>query len=201
MLHRPMDEHCSTEDASLNTSESLTPQTLVTTTRRLPRLRECQLYFVHIVPYRPPDATNAEITLHDAESAIELDVFHMFGSPHQEIGPFLDVLSHFHINRLELELVTFLQDPMAIGLPPPNHRPIHVRDLWTDLETADDAPLAILSALAPVLRPGTLHAFHCTWREWNGCAAIGSFLRTVGHTITELTLNMSVASWVEDMGG
>ncbi|KAH9899332.1 hypothetical protein C8Q73DRAFT_316439 [Cubamyces lactineus] len=70
-----------------------------------------------------------------------------------------------------------------------------------DLDTADDAPAGILSALSSALCPDTLQVFHCRWRYWDECTAVGSFLRNAGRSITDLTLNMSAASWVEEAGG
>ncbi|KAI0642665.1 hypothetical protein C8Q79DRAFT_226097 [Trametes meyenii] len=196
MLHKPMDEIV--EGAS---DASVTPNTLARTARRLSRLRECQLYFVHIVPPSPPPPPPPEVSAVTDdldEPPIDLAVFHIFGSSGQKIAPFIELLAHFRIGRLELELVTFEQYP-APPLPDVSRR-IRVRELCADLETVDDAPFAILSALAPALAPGVLQAFHCSWREWNGCSAVGAFLRNAGHTIADLSLNMSVVSWVEDSG-
>ncbi|KAI0676466.1 hypothetical protein C8Q78DRAFT_1073269 [Trametes maxima] len=195
MLHKPMDEIV--EGAS---DASVTPSTLARTARRLSRLRECQLYFVHIVPPPPPSSSGVSVVTDDDpdEPPIDLGVFHIFGSSGQKITPFIELLAHFRIGRLELELVTFEQCPVP---PSPDvSRSIRVRELCADLETVDDAPFAILSALAPALAPAVLQAFHCSWREWSGCPAVGAFLRYAGHTIVDLSLNMSIVSWVEDSG-
>ncbi|KAI0823001.1 hypothetical protein BC628DRAFT_633214 [Trametes gibbosa] len=192
MLHKPMDEQPPGVSGTLDAS--LTPSTLARTTRALPRLRECQLYFVHIVnTVRCPNADSAQ-----SASLVDLSVLHIFGSAHQEIGPFLEMLAYFRIDRLELELVSF--DPCPMLSSDSQLGRVHIRDLWADLETVDDSPVAILSALAPALSPGVLQTFHCNWREWSGCEPVGAFLRTVGHSLADLELNMSVPSWVEDKG-
>ncbi|OSD01487.1 hypothetical protein PYCCODRAFT_522469 [Trametes coccinea BRFM310] len=200
MLRHPMDEQSSGTDGP--PEASITPRTLVRTAKRLPRLRECQFYFVHIVPSRPPDAADAtpEDTHDGTESRLDLSVFHIFGSSHQETSPLLELLSCFRMDRLELELVTFVQEPEALTHLPRHVRRIEVRDIWADLDTADDEPIAILPPLASALAPGILQAFHCSWKDWDGCAVVGAFLHDVGSTILELALNMSVASWVEDLG-
>lgn len=193
MLHKPMDDQPPGIDG---TSEpSVTPYTLVRTARRLPRLRELQLYFVHIVPLPPTDSESEGV---QRAPPIDLRVFHIFGSARQEIGPFLEMLAHFRTDRLELELVTF--DTCSTRPSAALARPIHVRDLRADLEAADDAHVAILSALASALLPGVLQVFDCSWREWCGCQPVGMFLNDVGHSLTDLTLNITVKAWVEERG-
>ncbi|CDO70473.1 hypothetical protein BN946_scf184569.g16 [Trametes cinnabarina] len=201
MLRHPMDDQSGGPDGRPDAS-AITPQTLVRTAKRLPRLRECQFYFVHIVPSGTPtpDATTAE-PLHAAPyPLIDLSVFHIFGSSHQETGPLLELLSYFRMDRLELELVTFVQEPATFPMPPAHFRRIEVRDIWADLDTADEEPIVILPALASALAPGILQALHCSWKDWAGCITVGNFLKDVGSTLTNLTLNMSVASWVEELG-
>ncbi len=189
MFYEPMDDQPPGVDGTV------TPYTLVRTARRLPRLRELHLYFVHVVPY-PPTGSETE-GVHRAPP-IDLRAFHIFGSAHQDIGPFLEMLANLRTDRLELELVTF--DACSSRPSAALARRIHVRDLWMNLETADDAHVAILSALASALSPGVLQAFHCSWREWSGCQPVGIFLKDVGDSLTELTLNMTVKSWVEERG-
>ncbi|KAI0327218.1 hypothetical protein GY45DRAFT_1327921 [Cubamyces sp. BRFM 1775] len=182
------------------TDALITPHTFLRIARRLPRLRRCQLYFVHVVHSLEPTLDDTEdVFLNDLP--IELDMFHIFGSSCQETGPFLELLSSLCIDRLELELVTFVQGPNTAALPlEPRLRQVTVRDLWIDLDTADDAPCGILSALSSALSPDTLEVFHCLWQYWDQCAAVGSFLRNAGRSITDLALDMSVTSWVEEAG-
>ncbi|KAI0327217.1 hypothetical protein GY45DRAFT_1155510 [Cubamyces sp. BRFM 1775] len=152
--------------------------------------------------------TQTLVALADVENAFrddlpyELHVLHVSGSPRQEINSFLELLSRFPIRRLELDLVTFVQDPsispVPLSLTP--HREVTMRDLWVDLDTADDGP-GILSALSSALSPDTLRVFHCRWRYWYECEAVGSFLRNMGYSIFDLALDMSTVSWIEEAGG
>ena len=203
MVLSPMNDadQLSPEGGGSSTDGSITPHTLVRIARRLPHLRRCQLYFVHVA-HSPLDASCVIEDTPVDDSPIGLDVFHVFGSPRQETGPFLELLSHLRIDRLELELVTFLQGPnTSAPRSDTRTRQVAVRDIWMDLDTADDAPAGILSALSSALLPDTLQVFHCRWRYWEECTAVGSFLRNAGRSITDLGLNMSTVSWVEEAGG
>ncbi|KAI0631098.1 hypothetical protein C8Q77DRAFT_183447 [Trametes polyzona] len=197
-LHKPMDD----QQRGLNTplNASVTVRTVVRTARRLPRLREYHLYFVHVVSPvqdRVPIAPDAK---HD-QSPTELGTFHVYSSAYQEIGPFLELLAQFHVDRLDLEHVTFIPGSNGPDAHPTPPGCVHVRELrWTDRETVDESSVAILSALTPALSTGSLQVLQCTWHEWTKCASVGAFLRASGDTLTHLTLDMSVQAWVEERG-